>query len=286
MRFNKHILYILAVALASILLQNKAYAGGFPIRPGRLIVSPSVSYFFADKQWDSTGVKKPFANNGKFTSINISLYAEYGISRRFSVVALVPYVINEFKQSGYDQKYSGLTDAETSLKYYLANINYIYYFSLQGTAITPMYRNPTTGGPLLGYGVEGAEMKLSFAGSGNLFNRSYYFNVDNGIRQYFGGDGPIQYRYNATFGITLDKKFKEQISASFGGFYSVSNLKQFNDLNPTLTRNFRFNQVSVSYGHAFSHQLSLFLTGGQFISGRNTGDGTSASLAFVYKLGN
>ena len=267
-------------------MQNRSYAGGFPVRPGRLILSPSVSYFFANKQWDSTGVKKPFANNGKFTSISISLYAEYGISRRFAAVALVPYVINEFKQTGYDQKYSGLTDAETGIKYYLANINYIYYFSLQGTAITPMYRNPTNGGPLLGYGEEGAELKLSFAGSGNLFDRSYYFNVDNAVRQYFGGDGPIQYRYNATFGITLDRKFKEQISASFGGFYSVSNFKQFNDLNPTLTRDFRFNQVSISYGHAFSHELSLFLTWGQFITGRNTGDGTSASLAFVYRIGN
>ncbi|WP_179413188.1 hypothetical protein HDF19_10240 [Mucilaginibacter sp. E4BP6] len=286
MILTKYLKHITFIALISVLTQSKSYAGGFPIRPGKLILSPSVSYFFASKQWDSTGVKKPFANDGKFTSISISLYAEYGISRRFSAVALVPYVINEFKQTGYDQKYSGLTDAETGIKYYLANINYIYYFSLQGTAITPMYRNPINGGPLLGYGEEGAELKLSFAGSGNLFNRSYYFNVDNAVRQYFGNDGPIQYRYNATFGITLDRKFKEQISASFGGFYSVSNFKQFNDLNPTLTRDFRFNQVSVSYGHAFSHDLSLFLTGGQFITGRNTGDGTSASLAFVYRIGN
>lgn len=286
MIFIKHLKYTLFIAVITVFIQFRADAGGFPIRPGRLILSPSVTYFFANKQWDSTGVKKPFANDGKFTSISISLYAEYGISRRFSVVALVPYVINEFKQTGYDQKYSGLTDAETGIKYYLANINYIYYFSLQGTAITPMYHNPTTGGPLLGYGEEGAELKLSFAGSGNLFDRSYYFNLDNGVRQYFGSDGPIQDRYNATFGITLDRNFKEQISASFGGFYTVSNFKQFNELNPTLTKNFAFKQVSVNYGHAFSHQLSLFLTAGQFLAGRNTGDGTSASLAFVYRIGN
>jgi len=284
--FTTSFKYIIVIAVLTVLTPNLSYAGGFPIRPGRLILSPSVTYFFADKQWDSTGTKKPFVNNGKFTSISISLYAEYGISRRLSAVALVPYVINEFKETNYDQKYSGLTDAETGLKYYLANINYVYYFSLQATAITPMYKNPTNGGPLLGYGTEGAELKLSFAGSGTVFDRSYYFNVDEGVRQYFGTNGPIQDRYNATFGLTLDRQFKEQISASFGGFYSVSTDKYFNNLNPTLAKNFQFSQVSISYGHAFSHQLSLFLTGGQFIIGKNTGDGTSASLAFVYRLGN
>jgi len=286
MTFTKPLKYIILLALITALAQNQSQAGGFPIRPGRLILSPSVTYFFADKQWDSTGTKKSFPLNGKFTSISISLYAEYGISRRFSAVALVPYVINDFKQTGYDQKYSGLTDAETGLKYYLANINYVYYFSLQATAITPMYKNPTNGGPLLGYGTEGAELKLSFAGSGTLFDRSYYFNVDNGVRQYFGTAGPLQDRYNGTFGLTLDRQFKEQISASIGGFYSVSTDKNFNDPNPTLTKDFQFTQVSISYGHAFSHQLSLFLTGGQFIIGKNTGDGTSASLAFVYRIGN
>jgi len=276
--------YSLTITIA-ILTAYNSFAGGFPIRPGRLILSPSVSYFFADKQWDSTGVKKPFANDGKFTSISMSLYAEYGISRRFSVVALVPYVINNYKETNYNQTFSGLTDLETGLKYYLANINYIYYFALQGTVITPMYKNPATG-PQLGYGEEGAELKLSFAGSGNVFNRSYYFNVDNGVRQYFGTEGPIQDRYNATFGITLDTKFKEQLSASFGGFYTESNFKAYNKYNPILTKDFAFNQVSLSYGHAFSKVVSLFLTGGQFISGRNTGDGTSASISFVYRVGN
>src|SRR5580698_9083185 len=125
MTFTKALKYITVIVLLTVTAHTKLYAGGFPIRPGRLILSPSVSYFFASKQWDSTGVKKPFANDGKFTSISISLYAEYGISRRFAAVALVPYVINDFKQTGYDQKYSGLTDAETGIKYYLANINYI-----------------------------------------------------------------------------------------------------------------------------------------------------------------
>jgi len=282
MNFTRPLLkFVFAVVVITVLSQHKSYAGGFPIRPGRLVLSPSVTYFFADKEWDSTGVKKPFPNNGKFSSISYSLYAEYGISRRFSAVATIPFIMNSYKANGESFPSSGLTDMETGLKYYLANINYIYYFALQGTAITPLYNNT-----LLGYHEEGAELKLSFAGSGTLFNRNYYFNIDNAVRQYFGNDGPIQYRYNGTFGLSLDQKFENQLSASIGGFYSVSNDKQFVVVNPTIARDFSFTQVSLTYGHAFSKEMTVLLTGGQFIAGRNTGDGTSVTISFAFRLGN
>jgi hypothetical protein len=284
MKLTTYLKYLFTALIIGVTAYS-SFAGGFPVRPGRLILSPSVSYFFANKEWDSTGVKKSFPEHGKFTSISLSLYAEYGITRRFAVVALLPYVINNFQQTGFNTTFSGLTDAETGIKYYLANINYVYYFSLQATAITPLYKN-VAGAPQLGYGEEGAELKLSMAGSGNLLDRNFYFNVEDGFRQYFGALGPYQDRYSGTFGLTLDKKLKEQISVSVGGFYTFSNYKAFNQLNPSATRNFAFNQVSLTYGHSFSRLASVFITGGQFITGRNTGDGTSASLSLVYRLGN
>ncbi len=273
--------FVFAVVMITALAHNKSYAGGFPIRPGRLILSPSVSYFFANKEWDSTGVKKPFPNNGKFNSVTLSLYAEYGISRRFSVVGTLPYIINNYKDNTASFPSSGLTDLEVGIKYYLANINYIYYFALQGSAITPLYNNT-----LLGYDEEGAELKLSFAGSGTVFNRNYYFNIDNAARQYFGNSGPFQYRYGGTFGLSLDQKFENQLSVGVTGFYSVSDDKQFIITNPTIARDFRFTQVSLTYGHAFSKQMTVLLTGGQFITGRNTGDGTSVTLTFAFRLFN
>src|ERR1700748_2505788 len=111
---------ILAVTVRS------SYAdGGFPTRPGRLLIAPSVSYFFANSQWDSTGVKKRFDNNGRFSSVGVTLYAEYGISRRFAAVASIPYVHNMYSQDGAaNATSSGLTDMETGLRYYLANIDF------------------------------------------------------------------------------------------------------------------------------------------------------------------
>ena len=280
MILTKKIIKISVAGLLLFCLFNRGvYAGGFPLRPGRLIISPSVSYFFADSKWDSAGVKHPFDKNGQFTSITYSIYAEYGISRRFALVVSLPYSMNTYRQSDYISKSNGVTDMETGIRYYLANINFKYYFSVQGTLITPLNSNPN-----LGYRESGAELKFSFSSSGHLFDRPFYYSFDNGFREYFGTAGPFQDRYSGAFGLTLDKKFKEQISISLGGFYSTSTNKQFNLLNPVNSKNFAFNQVALSYGHSFSKHLSLFLSGGHFITGRNTGDGLSTSGSLIYRI--
>src|ERR1700743_3552641 len=93
--------YIFILSLLLFALNTNVYAGGFPLRPVRLLLSPSVTYFTANKQWDGNGVLSPFPNHGSFSSVYTSLYAEYGLSRRFSVVASVPYVVNKYKQDNY-----------------------------------------------------------------------------------------------------------------------------------------------------------------------------------------
>jgi hypothetical protein len=274
---------LLAALTLFITLQNKAFAdGGFPVRPGRLLISPSVSYFFASSQWDSTGVKKPFANGGKYTSLGVTLYSEYGISRRFAAVVSLPYVLNNYTQniSPTSTQSSGLTDLEAGLRYYLANIGFVYYFSIQGTAITPLYSNNAS----LGYGEEGGELKLAFSGSGHLVNLSTYFNAADGVRQYFGNNGPIQNRYNATFGLSLDQTFSNQVSVTLSGINSFSNDKTFVSAVPETNKNFSFLEASLSYGHSFTREISLFLSGGEFLAGNNTGVGTTLSLAFIYRL--
>lgn len=272
--------YLLATAVLFIAVQPKSYAGGFPVRPGSFLISPSVSFFYANKGWDTLGKSNPFANGGKFTSVSYSLYSEYGISKKFAVVAVLPYSTNTYRDAtGYNQSNAGFTDLEVGVKYYLANINYIYYFSLQGTVITPLYNNLN-----LGYKEPGAEIKLSFAGSGHLWSKNYYFTVENGIRQYFGGKGPIQDRYNGSFGLTLDRRFKHQLSLAVSGFYSTSNLSNaFNAKEIGGNRNFSFTQASLSYGYSFTKKFSVFLNGGAFILGRNTGQGTSGSVSLIIR---
>jgi len=265
--------YLLVAVMLFAIMQNKSYGGGLPVRPGSLTISPSVLYFFADKGWDSLSHKSPFAQNGKYTSISYSIFAQYGISKRFALVVSLPYVISNYTQIGYQSHSSGLTDLETGIKYYLANINYTYYFSLQGTLITPLYTDLN-----LGYAEPGSELKLSFAGSGKVVGRNYFFNVDEAVRQYYGNQGPVQDRYSATFGLSLDRRFKNQVIFSVGGEYSTSSFTTVS-ANQALNKNFSFNQATFSFGHAFTRSISVFVSAGTFISGRNTGDGSSASIS-------
>ena len=277
--FTKTLLFTIILFAAS---QKLSFAdGGFPVRPGRLLISPSVSYFFANTQWDSTGHKKSFANNGKYSSIGVTLYAEYGISRRFAAVVSLPYVYNKYTQNVIptNTNTSGLADLETGLRYYLANIDFQYYISLQGTAITPLYHN----NPALGYGEEGGELKLAVSGTGHLFGNPSYFNVSDGVRQYFGTNGPIQNRYNGTYGLTLDEDYMNQVSIGVSGINSFSNNKGFSPILET-NKDYSFLQASLSYGHSFTHEISLFASAGRFLTGRNTGIGSTFSLAFIYRL--
>lgn len=259
-------------------LHSNSYAGGFPVRPHSLLLSPSVSYFYANKAWDSTGHLASFPSNGHFSSLTYQLYAEYGLSRRFTLVAQLPYVTNTFVQGNYKNTAAGLTDLETGIRWYVANIDYRFYFMVQGTVITPLYVN----NPSLGYGLTGGELKLMFSGSMKMFGTNAYFTLENGFRQYIGSTGPFQDRYSGTLGFNLDKQFKNQISVSVGGFYSTSTNKQFSYVQYA-NKDFSFNQVSLSYGHSFSREFSIFLTGGKFINGRNTGDGASGTVSLVLR---
>ena len=191
----------------------------------------------------------------------------------------LPYVINNFKTNSFNSTTSGVTDLETGIRYYLFNINFIYYFSLQATAITPLYGHNYA----LGYGEEGGELKLAVSGTGHLFNKTTYFNASDGIRQYFGTSGPWQNRYNGTFGITLDQQYKNQVSLTASGIFSQSDNRAFTPYVQA-TKDYSFFELSASYGHSFTHEISLFATAGKFLTGYNTSAGTIFSLAFVYRL--
>ncbi len=271
---------ILSATAFCLFICLKAYCG-WPTRPGRFVVSPSFSYYTSHQYWDSTGRRVNRANNGSFTTSSFSVSAEYGIVRKLAAFASVPYLSYRLTDSvSAPFSRSGFGDAEFGLRYYLANISYKYYFTLQGTAIVPLY---TTQG--LGYAQPGGELRLGFSGAGKLGKSFYSLSIENGVRKYFGNDGPIQDRYSASFGITLDKRFRDQLSLGVSGIISKSVLTAFTR-NIYTARDYTFTQVSLSYGHTFNSSISLFLTASQFVIGRNTGIASNGSLAFIYKIDN
>ena len=127
---------LMNILLGSLLLlySSTVLAGGFPVRPRSVTMTASVNYFFANKGWDTLRILKPFSNNGHYNSTTYSINTEYGISRRFTLVGTLPYTFNSYRDTtGYSQTNQGPADFEIGLRYYAANINYIYYFSIQGS---------------------------------------------------------------------------------------------------------------------------------------------------------
>jgi hypothetical protein len=263
-----------------LLISFKAYCG-WPTRPHRLLVSPSLTYFWSGSDWDRNGKVVPRANDGSFSSTSFYLYTEYGISRRLAVTASVPYIHYSLKDAVYGTSaVSGVGDLEAGLKYYLANIGYKYYFTLQGTAIVPLY-----GTQSLGYGQKGGELRLGLSGAGKIGSKFYSLSLENGLRQYIGSTGPIQDRFSTSFGITLDRKFHDQVTLGASGLISASSIKTYTQ-NIYTTRDFAYTQVSLSYGHSFNTKTALFLSLGQFVIGQNTGIGTTATASMIFKLDN
>jgi hypothetical protein len=186
MKFTKRRLRYWYITALLFLAAQSSYAGGFPVRPHSLLLAPSFSYFYANKGWDSLRRLSPFPGGGHFSSVAFQMYMEYGLSRRFTLIASLPFASNTYEQAGFKSTASGLTDLETGIRYYIANINYNYYFMVTGTVVTPLYNNPN-----LGYGQSGAELKFSFAGK---LGTKCTFTLEDGVRQYFGSTGPFQNR--------------------------------------------------------------------------------------------
>lgn len=257
----------------------QAKAGGWPTRKGRLLISPSVNYFYADKYWDQQGNVQQYPKDGHFTSAGLYLYAEYGLTKRITAVGTLPVVSNHYQQSDYKNTSTGIADMEFGARYYLANINYKYYFAVQGMVVLPGYKN--TPERNLGYEAMGGDIKLIGSGSGKIGTKAFYFNLEGGVRQYVADKGPFQFRYSGGFGFSPAKKHQLILGAS--GLTSSSTNKAFSG-NLVANKDFSYLQGSFSYGYSVSSSFMVFAGVNRFLTGENTGIGTNGSLSVVVKM--
>jgi len=257
-------------------IQARVFAGALPVRKGKLRVSVSASYFVAYSYWDKNSKLIHFPANGHFSAYGLSVLAEYGLTRRLTLVAQLPYTYISNVQQSYKVSTSGLGDGEVGLRYYLANIDYRYYFAVQGSAIVPLYSNRN-----LGYDVFGDEFKLLGFESGKIGTHTYYIAAEAGIAQYFDHTGPFQYRYSGTAGYVLDKH--SQIAVGLAGTISKSTNEGFSS-NLIQNRDFYYHLVSFNYGYTVNRYLTLFAGYSLLYAGNNTGKGSNVSLSANIKF--
>ncbi|WP_295652044.1 hypothetical protein [uncultured Mucilaginibacter sp.] len=270
----------LALGALLLLLSMATYAGGRPVGKHRLFINIGASYFFNHQFWDQNGQVQNYAFNERNSSLSASISAEYGFSRRVSLMASVPFVSNMVRSDISNSTINTLGDGQIGVRYYLANIAYRTYFSIQGNLIFPLYVN--TAAVTRGYGELGSSIQLAAAGDFNMLSKSFFFEVDLSTSQYFGGDAPLQGQFTASIGTSLAKKLQLSLSESSATSYSIT--KTFNPASPAPAKDYSSNEVTAGLSYGLGHSRSLSLSYTTFISGKNTAIGSSVSLGYGYKF--
>ncbi|GAB3760410.1 hypothetical protein GCM10028817_36430 [Spirosoma pomorum] len=245
---------------------------------------PGLYYYQASKYWQPTGPVEAFGDNGKFQSVSVRLYGEYGLSNRLTMVCTLPFAANQYKSERQDNRNSGLTDLELGLRYNLLNVNNRRYLSLQAIGVVPLYQNATKI-PYLGYASSGAEAKLLYAGSLKLAKRDAYFNTEVGLRRFFKvGPRPVnQATMLATFGWYVSPK--NVLTGELSGLISYSNMfRELNPVNPTVNTDFRFAKATIGYGRQLGGNNWLYANVYTDVYGRNVGIGSGFSLTSVIRF--
>lgn len=279
MKYIYHTSKLIAAFLIVSVFSLHALAGGWPVKKGKFVIAPSLIYYHATKFWDRSGQLTPYTNGGYFNSTGVYVYGEYGLAKRVTLTASLPYVVNSYKQGTVQNSLAGLTDAELGARFYLTNIDFKYYFAVQGTAVVPLYKNtPTT---YYGYQSGGGEIRLIGSGTGTVFGKDFYFDAEAGGRQYFANSGPFQLRYTGSLGLAIVKH--NQISLGISGVKSMSTNK-ISSTNLVYNRDYYFNQASFTYIYSVNNHLSFTAGINEFINGRNTGKGTSYFFSTILKF--
>jgi hypothetical protein len=268
--------------LVAVMLLSTAdtYAGGRPVGKKRLFVNIGLSYFFNNKFWDQNSQEQSYAFNGHNTSLSASLSAEYGFSRRVSLMASVPFVSNRQINDINSTTLNTIGDGNIGVRYYIANIAYRIYFSVQGNLIFPLYVNTAT--VTRGYGKLGSSIQFAASGDFKMFGKPFFFETDLSSSQYFGGDAPVQGQFTGSIGFALAKKYSVSVSESSAISYSIS--KVFNPLSSAPAQDFASNEITAGISRSLGRSRSLSFSYTTFISGKNTAIGSSFSLGYGYKF--
>ncbi len=273
---------VIAGLLFAVLLFSNVHvsAGGRPVGYKRLFIIASTSYYFNDQFWDEDGNAQSYADNGKYSTLSLSLSAEYGLTRRMALSVSLPYSASFFNSATGSTTNASLGDASVGASYYLANIAYRTFFSVQGNLIFPVYVNSATQNH--GYGNVGANIQFLAAGDFKINDKAFSFSGTLGASQYFGSLAPLQLSFSGSLGFSISRK--DQISLSETTASSYSPAKAFDPTSPVPAKDFTYSEITVTVAHNISRRKSIFVSGTRFIVGKNTGIGNTISIGYAYKF--
>jgi hypothetical protein len=271
MAMKKTIFFLILICLTGMAKAD------WPVGKKRLMITPSFSYFYTSRVFDSTGRIKASPNNDQFISKTLGIYGLAGLSRRLDLIFNIPISNITAKNIYVKESKTGVGDAMFGFAYHTPSNNLKSFFTMKALVILPVYSNVSA--PYMGYGSKGARVAANYSFSPR--KRSFAV-IEGGYARYFDEkDGPNQYSLDLTYGKELANGFL--LSFSYSHLSSVSDNKAFST-NLNINKDYMYGKISCAFGKKISRTITPYIQTFYTLYGRNAGQGFGGSVFVALKI--
>lgn len=279
-KVKKNAVSLLTLHGCMFLVACHCFAGAWTPEKGNMYNRIAVNYYHADENFDRSGDKASFGNNGDFRDINLSYYMEYGLTRRSAIIGSFYYKDIKLEDDLMLAKSRGIGDIDLALKFKIIEGDG-GVLSTQWLVKIPGAYDKEAEIPI-GNGQYDIEVRL-------LYGRSLwrylpgYLNAEVAYRWRFEGFSD-EFRYLAEFGMNLTKKFYSRIKLD--GIKSMVNNEKITGslVNPTARNDFDLGKLDIALGYSLNPSWGIEVQYVPSIYGNNTAAGTNYALAVTFKM--
>lgn len=273
------LLVVLLTTITCIATADICRAGAWTMPKGKMYARVALNYYEADQNYDGDGDRIDFDNNGDFYDVNGSVYLEYGVLNRLTLIANTTYKYLEYENDDLISDSYGMGDIDVAARYLLLGSG-TYALSVQGLLKIPEAYDEADDVPL-GNGQFDVEFRL-------LYGQSLYplipgyCNAEVGYR--FRREEPAdEFRYLLELGIDMTANSYARVKLD--GILGIGNEKQELDMsgNPTVTNDFDLAKLDVCIGYKISEAYGIELAYTPSVYGENTAVGTTWTIAVVFR---
>lgn len=277
--FAKAALSLLVTVLLWVSAVDTCFAGAWTMKKGKLYDRMAFNYYYADDEFNRSGDRSGFPDNGNFRDINLNNYIEYGLLDNLTLINSVYYKMIRKKDNNQEQKTQGIGDIDLGAKTQMMKIA-DGILSAQALVKLPWIYDSGDDLPL-GNGQVDLELRL-------LYGRSLYpyipgyCNFELGYRWRIQ-DPSDEVRYLVEFGMDFTKKFYGRIKLD--GILSMDNGQDLDAAgNPAATNNFDLGKLDMTLGYKLSKTWGMEMGLTPEIYGKNTAAGAMYTFAVTYQI--
>ena len=270
----KVITICIVTCICFFLSVSRCLAGAWTMGEGQLYERFAFNYYYADSEFggNQNGFKE-------FKDVNISNYAEYGLTNRITLINALYYKFDTKKDDSGEVHANGLGDIDLGVKGKVAEGSW-GVLSTQGLVKIPGLYGMNDQLPL-GNGQYDFELRT-------LYGRSLwplipgYCNFEIGYRWRF--DGPAdEFRYLIEFGMDITRDIYGRIKLD--GTLSMNNGSTSNNSsNPMYTNSFDLGKLDIALGYKITKIWGMEICYVPEIYGSNTTQGATYTLAITYQI--